>query len=146
MPEWREWACRAAAVLVLGAPLCACQRGNEQLDEAALARQLRALSSLSAEGAVLASELRAGHLSPAFASVHIEDLADDTNDARSEVAKPAPSALEPRHREAEALTEQLVQAFRATALAQNGPDARLEQREQAFRRLHDAFDALEGPR
>jgi hypothetical protein len=146
MPEWRLSACRAAAVLVLCAPLCACQRGNEQLDEAALGRQLRTLSSLAAEGAFLARELRAGHLSPSFASVHLDDLAEDTDKARSEIAKPAPSQLEPRHREAQALTEQLVQAWRTTAMARNGPDAPLQQREQAFRRLHDAFDALEGRR
>ncbi len=144
MPEWRVSACHAGAVLLLCAPLCACQRGNEQLDDAALGRQLRTLSSLAAEGAVVASELRAGHLSPSFASVHLADLADDTNEARSEIAKPAPPQLESRHRQAQALTEQLVRAWPATMTAGNGPEALLRQREQAFRRLHDAFDALEG--
>lgn len=146
MPQWRMSARRAAAVLVLCAPLGACERGNEQLDEAALARELRALSSLAAEGGVVARELRAGDVSPSFASVHLQDLADDTEKARSEIAKPAPSRLEPRRREAQALAERLLQALRATAMPRNGPDAQPQHREQAFRRLHDAFDALAGPR
>lgn len=146
MPQWRVSACRAAAVLVLCAPLGACERGNEQLDERALVRELRTLSSLAAQGAVVARELRAGELSASFASVHLKDLADDTEKARSEIAKPAASPLEPRQREAQALTGQLLQAFRATAQVQNAPDAQMRQREQVFRHLRDAFDVLAGAR
>src|SRR5215208_7735251 len=137
VPVWR-----AAVMLVLLAPLFACQ-GSRELDAQSMARQLRALASVSAEGAVLISELRSGHLKPAFASVHIENLAEDANKAAREIAKPAPPALQRQHAAAQALAEQLSQTLRAVMVAQTGPDAQLEKGQQTFTHLKSGFDAIE---
>jgi hypothetical protein len=133
---------RVAMMLVLFAPLCACQQGDKKLDQEAMSRQVHTLASLCAEGAFLTSELQAGHLKPSFASVHIDDLADDTNKARIEIAQPAQPALERQHAAAQALAEQLRNALRDLALAQIGADAQLEHRRQTFLHLKSEFDAI----
>ena len=142
MPQFEERpAWRVAAVLVLCAPLCACRQEVQQLDGPALARQLHALSSVSAEGAFVASELRAGHLTPSFASVHLRDLAQDAEQGRRELARPAQPDLERRRAAAQMLAQQLAEALRTTATARGGPDGRLASGQKTFGRLKSGFDA-----
>jgi hypothetical protein len=133
---------RVAMMLVLCAPLCACQQGDKKLDQQAMSRQVHTLASLCAEGAFLTSELQAGHLKPSFVSVHIDDLGDDTNKARIEIAQPAQPGLERQHAAAQALAGQLRTALRELALAQTGPDPQLERRRQTFMHLKSEFDAI----
>jgi hypothetical protein len=141
MPQHEKPAWRAAAILVLCAPIGAC--GDQQLDRDAMARQLRNMASLSAEGAFVSSELRARHLKPSFVSVHIDNLAEDANTARQEIAKPAAPAVERQLAAAQALADQLTQGLRAIQRAQFGAEDQLQLGEQTLKHLKTEFEALE---
>lgn len=121
--------------------LSACQSGG--LDEEAIAREVRTLGSLSAEGEFVCRELLLGHLKPSFTAVHLESLAKDAAKSQRKLDGPAPSMLQTQHSRAMTLAQQLEQALRATAQAQAGPDGQLQREQQALLALKSQFEALE---
>lgn len=136
-----RWLAAATAVAVLS--IAGCGQQSHDLDEEALARQLRTMGSLSAETAFLCDELRAGHLKPSFVAAHLQELRKDADKAQQEVAKPAASMLAAQHVRAQALAQQLRQALHEVALAQAGPQGGLERQEQALLALKTELDTLE---
>jgi hypothetical protein len=134
------WQPLCAAVLAV-ASLSACQ--SNALDDEAIAREVRTLGSLSAEGEFVCKELSLGHLKPSFAAVHLDSLAKDAAKSRRKLDKPAPSMLEAEHARVMTLAQQLERALRATAQAQAGPDGQLQREQQALLALKSQFEALE---
>jgi hypothetical protein len=131
---------RNVAVVLAGALLGACD--SNTIDEAALARQARSLSSIAAEAAFLTRELQAGHLQAAFVSVHLHNLQEDTSSAQQELAKLGTAGVELRKPQTQALAQQLAQSLHRIALAQAGPAEPLESERSTLGRLHSELDAI----
>jgi len=135
----RAFAAALLAALLYARPV----EAATTLDADGLARQVHTLSSISAEAAFFTQELRAGHLRPSFAAVHLRNLIEDTAKARQEIAKPAAGPVEDRRIAAETLALQLAQALLEIAAAHTGDHDRLAHERSIVLRLKSEFDALE---
>jgi hypothetical protein len=143
MPQSGTMRWRAAGAALLALALGGCRQAQDTLDEEALAREVRNMASLSAEAAFLCDELRAGHLKPSFVAVHLRDLARDAAKAQQQVARPAAPLLDQQQEQAQALADRLTRSLRDMALAQAGPDERLEGEQHALLRLKTELESLE---
>jgi hypothetical protein len=114
---------------------------HDTLDDEAIAREVRTLESLSAEGAFVCDELRAGHLKASFGYVHIDALLRDALKSRTELAKPSANMLEVQHARARRLADQLVE--RLQGMASLRPAQGLQEQQQAMLRLKAELDSLE---
>ena len=124
-------------VLALAAALAACQPPppREPLAAHDLQLQVRQLAAVGAEADLFIAEVAAGHLDRSFAWVHQQALGELAGKAASELARPAPGALQPAQRQAVQLAGELRLAVARIAGAQDDPAA-LQALRQDFAALH----------
>jgi hypothetical protein len=130
-------------VLPLSALLCACEPPppREKLDGEQLRIQVRQLASLSAEAALFAQELAAGHLPAPFAWVHQQALGGEVRGVMGALARPATEATAAAQGDATALASELQLELTRVAPARHDPAA-LRVQQQHFAALQRRLHAL----
>jgi hypothetical protein len=116
---------RRIPVLLLAASLAACEPPppRETLDAHELHLQVQQLASVAAEADLFLDELAAGHLDRSFAWVQQQSLGELTDKAASELARPAPTALQAAQRQAVQGAGELRLAVSRMAQVQDDPAA-----------------------
>jgi hypothetical protein len=113
------------SLLPLLALLAACQPPppREALDADTLQVQARQLAAVAAEADLVTRELGAGHLNRSYAWVHQQSLGEQAGKAASELARPAPPALQAVQHRALETAGQLRLVVARIAAAQDDPAA-----------------------
>ena len=136
------WSPRLALLLVACLAGCEPAPPRQQLDPQALRVQLRQLASLSAEAELFTQELAAGHASHGFAWVHQQVLGDEARRVAADLARPAPTQLQPAQHAALLLVAAMQQDLTRIAPARRQPGELRALRER-FADMRHAAQTLE---